>query len=1693
MKRSVSARLNIQQLKAPCFIVVMSLLASVPGAFAHVNAGYNCAGCHTTVTGVTTITNSPGTLAVNPRLDGGSTSALPCFTAKPGDTITVSLKATPKGISGDQFAFAITGLNSSTIASGALSGVKFSTANKLSYTPTTPAGWTKQSSGAYFTEGPLSWTSSSTASFSITISSSTPSDVYSLAFRSSGLDSNAGNKWTQAFEFLINVQLATPIVTTGPASSLTTSGAVVSGTVNPNGTSTSAYFQYGTTTSYGSVSGTQALGAGTSALAFSGTLSGLNAGTVYHYRAVGVSTSGTGFGSDQTFTTVFNPPSVTTGTASNIAPQSATLNATVNPNGLATTAWYEYGLDTNYGSSTSSQSVGSGTTATAVSAGISGLGAGTTYHYRVVAASATGTTQGADQSFTTLPPAPSVATGSASAIATQSATLNGTVIPNGLSTSGYFQYGTTTSYGSVTATQALGAGSSAVALSGTLSGLNAGTVYHFRAVGVSTSGTSFGSDQSLTTAFNPPSVATGSASNIAPQSATVNATVNPNGLATTAWYEYGLDTNYGSSTTSQSVGSGTTATAFAAGISGLGAGTTYHYRVVAASATGTTQGADQSFATLPPAPTVATGSASVITYQSATLNGTVNPNGVATTYYFQYGATTAYGSTTGPQSAGSGSSAAAANAPITGLSPAGTYHFQIVAVSTSGTSFGADQSFVTPNGPPVAITGTASAIASSGATLNGSVNPGGLSTSYYFQYGLTTAYGTTTGTQGAGSVSGAQSVNAAVLALSASTSYHFQLVAVNASGTTFGADQTFTTLPPAPVATTGSASAISVAGATLNGMVDPNGLAATSWYQYGTTTSYGSATAQVLLASGTSFAPVSTSISGLNASTTYHFQLVTVTASGTSFGADQLFVTLSGPPVVITGSASAVAGQSATLNGSVNPNGADTSVYFKYGTTSSYGSVTGTQGAGSGASAAPISAAVSGLTPKTTYHFAIVAVSASGTTTGADQSFTTTASSNNNLANLLVSSGSLAPGFASAQTSYSCAVANSVAKLTVTPTAADAGAKIGVRINGAAAFAAVASGKASAALSLNAGSSNVVEVKVTAPDSSAKTYSIAVYRLAAPVTGNASVNVTDAVLNGTVDGHAGSFTFQYGLTTAYGQSSPVQAVASGSSTVVVSATLTGLVPAATYHYRLVSVTGSVSDFGSDATCVTSRAYAAPEVAAQGDLAPGISLYAKFLGFGTPAINYSSSKVPSSDHWAFQALVSGSGITKLNNSGIWLYGGIQNPLLAHTGDAAPGGGVFATLRNPVLNNNDEVAFLGTVAGAGVAPKTSQGIWATTSGSLHLVARTQITPLDGQGAVAASFQQVVLPDHNGVVFLANLVNGVGGTVAATNQGIWVENNGHLTKLIRKGDPLIGGTVGSISLFGSPLVPAVGGQSRNFDSQGNLSFKVIFTNGTQAVYVLSGTNTFTPVLATGTLGAGLFAAPTKILSLGNPILNEAGNTAFLAFVSGTAKGSVVAGSILAETGSFSQMGVVAVGGGLAPNANGVLGLTGSFATLSDPVFNGKDQVAFIGKLKTGGLVTGANAQGIWTNTSGQLALAARAGSPAPDCPAGTNFQLFTQLALPEEGGVVFTANLNGAGVKSATNQGIWAADNAGSLHLVARKGDVLVINGSPKVVASISIFGSTQGTAGQTRSFNAMGDLIYKVTFTDKTQALRKVVFP
>jgi phosphodiesterase/alkaline phosphatase D-like protein len=422
-----------------------------------------------------------------------------------------------------------------------------------------------------------------------------------------------------------------PSATTGSAAQIGFASATVGGTVNPAGSATSYYFQYGPTSAYGYQTSAASAGAGSSNVAVEQSLSGLSASTTYHYRLVGDSAGGTVYGNDATFSTTATPsPTVTTGAATSVGFASATLAGTVNLQGVPTTYYFQYGTTLAYGSKTAVGSAGSASAAQNVTATLGGLSASTTYHYRLVADSAGGTVVGPDATLTTAKtPAPAAVTGAATSVTTTTATLNGTVNPAGVATNYYFQYGTSSGYGHTTATHSAGAGTTAAALSAAVSGLAAGQTYHFRVVAVSAGGTVDGRDGTLATAKVPtPTVATGTATAVSTTTATLTGTVDPHGASASYYFLYGTRSPT-IRTPTQSAGAGSAGVAASAVLAGLAPGTSYAYRLVAVGAV-TVDGSIHHFTTakVPAALSLSSSPDPVLAGASVTLSGTLTGTGV---------------------------------------------------------------------------------------------------------------------------------------------------------------------------------------------------------------------------------------------------------------------------------------------------------------------------------------------------------------------------------------------------------------------------------------------------------------------------------------------------------------------------------------------------------------------------------------------------------------------------------------------------------------------------------------------------------------------------------------------------------------------------------------------------------------------------------------------------------------------------------------------------------------------------------------------------------------------------------------------------------------------------------------------------------------------------------------------------------
>jgi uncharacterized delta-60 repeat protein len=276
----------------------------------------------------------------------------------------------------------------------------------------------------------------------------------------------------------------------------------------------------------------------------------------------------------------------------------------------------------------------------------------------------------------------------------------------------------------------------------------------------------------------------------------------------------------------------------------------------------------------------------------------------------------------------------------------------------------------------------------------------------------------------------------------------------------------------------------------------------------------------------------------------------------------------------------------AILYGSVNALGKTTTVTFQYGPSNAYGlSITPVQSPVGGSTLSPVSASITGLQPGLTYHYRVQAVSAASTTYGSDATFTTP-SNVATLSGLEVAGATLSPTFSTGNSQYStynAVLPADATTATINVAATDPNSTISV--NGTT----LPGGATSAVVNVVPGN-NSVPIVVTAQDGLTTTsYSLVVTVTTAPTAATAHTNVSDtyAVLKASLMAMdtTASVTFEYGLDTNYGMTVSGLA-AKGGLTSILGSTVTGLVPGATYHYRVIVTNSQGTATSSDATFTT---------------------------------------------------------------------------------------------------------------------------------------------------------------------------------------------------------------------------------------------------------------------------------------------------------------------------------------------------------------------------------------------------------------------------------------------------------------------------------------------------------------------------
>ena len=472
---------------------------------------------------------------------------------------------------------------------------------------------------------------------------------------------------------------APPVISLVAAASITTSSAAITWATNEPSTS---LVEYGTSSAYGLQT--------TEDLVLTANhehrLTGLQPSTLYHYRVVSRDESGNVAASaDRTFTTTAadtTAPTISSITTSNVTSTSATVTWTTNE---AATTQVQYGSTSAYGSSTALNT----TLMTQHSQALTGLATDTTYHFRVLSRDAAGNLASSGDVTVSTVPAPDTTAPTLSAVAASGVGSTGGTITwtSDEPATTQVQYGTTTAYGSATSL------STALVTSHSqgLNGLVAATTYHYRVLSRDAAGNQAASgDFTLTTLSAPdttaPTISGISTGNLTSGSATISwLTDEP----ATTQVTYGATTAYGSSTPVNTA----LVSTHGQTLTGLTAGTTYHFRVISRDASGNQAiSGDFTMTTLAADPVTASPSSATNSDTTAPVISRINVRTSTTgalvgwrtdepaTSMIEYGTTTAYGSSTTVDP----TLVQRHRQSLDGLTPESTYHFRIRSIDAAG-------------------------------------------------------------------------------------------------------------------------------------------------------------------------------------------------------------------------------------------------------------------------------------------------------------------------------------------------------------------------------------------------------------------------------------------------------------------------------------------------------------------------------------------------------------------------------------------------------------------------------------------------------------------------------------------------------------------------------------------------------------------------------------------------------------------------------------------------------------------------------------------------------------------------------------------------------------------------------------------------------------------------------------------------
>ena len=496
----------------------------------------------------------------------------------------------------------------------------------------------------------------------------------------------------------------------------------------------------------------------------------------------------------------------------------------------------------------------------------------------------------------------------------------------------------------------------------------------------------------------------------------------------------------------------------------------------------------------------------------------------------------------------------------------------------------------------------------------------------------------------------------------------------------------------------------------------------------------------------------------------------------------------------------------------------------------------------------------------------------------------------------------------------------------------------------------------------------------------------------------------------------------------------------------------------------------------------------------GAYGPGLGSGISFTTFSTTDQLAASPALNSQGKAAFLGRLEGTGISSINDTGIWVQSGNTLRLAARAGDSAPdtGPGVAFSgfYEEPLIDAQGRTAFKAIIVGPGVNNSNNDGLWSEGFGTMRVVIRENVTPVPGGGGFFAdpgpgsptpTIWQFPMVMNAGKI--AQRVRITPGLAPFNLFGIWTDRSGSLGSFIRADQQPVPGNPGWFFFVAAHQTINASGAMIALGVRSNPN-----SSGDRWGAWSDRSGTLVKIVEVGDLVPGLPGAAWH--SIINTSINAQGRVALLAEIDGLASLPVTA---IFSDARFGVLQLLARFNSIAPGAG-----PAAFGNLTMPVISNNGITAFYGRLLTDPpVVTEATAKGIWSNRlsgagggAGVLRLMVRAGDPAAGLP-GVTYGDFYALAINARGDISFVAALS-------DGIGLFRQNAAtGIIELVVRDFEPFDVFGDGsdlRLVVGLTapqVFGNPYSSAGTGDGrrvyFNDAGDLAFRLSFADGSEGI------